>query len=113
MAKNYTKKQVLDAMNKCNGSYSAVADSLNCSAVTAKKYVNKWNETQEAFEVSRSKLIAVASRSFMGALKAGERWAVERVLDTIGRDEGLGLVQKHEIDSSVSGDMKIEIKYVD
>jgi hypothetical protein len=113
MAKNYKKEQVLEAVNNSAGVMEYVAQKLNCTWETARKYVNKWEETKEAFAVSECKLHTLAYKSFHKAVANGERWAVERMLDTSARRNGHGLVDHKVVDHiSTDGTMsptKIEI----
>ena len=104
MAKNYTIKQVLEAVNNSAGVMEYVAQKLNCSWDTAKKYVHKWDETSEAFNVAECKLHTLAYKSFHTAIKGGERWAVERVLDTSARRNGHGLVDHKQVDVKSDGE---------
>ena len=98
MAKNYTKQTVLDAIANCNGVMEYVALRLGCTWYTARNYVNKWEETKEAFDSSECKLHSLAYKSFHKAIDRGERWAVERVLDTSARRNGHNIVERKEVD---------------
>jgi hypothetical protein len=98
MAKNYTQEQVLEAVVKSAGVMEYVAQKLGCSWDTAKKYVHKWEETKEAFSIAECKLHTIAYQSFHKAIKSGEKWAIERVLDTSARRNGHGLVDHKSVD---------------
>ena len=98
MAKNYTKKDVLEAIDNSAGVMEYVAVRLGCTWRTARKYVDKWEETEEAFEASECRLHALAYKSFHTAIKSGERWAVERILDTSARRNGHGMVDHKQVD---------------
>ena len=95
MAKNYKQKEVLSAVEKSEGIMEYVAAELSCSWDTARKYVDQWESTREAFLVATAELHALAYRSFHKAVAAGERWAVERVLDTSARRNGHGIVTRN------------------
>jgi len=107
MARNYTKDQVLDAVRNSAGVMEYVAHKLGCSWATARRYVHKWAVTREAFEVSECKLHTLAYQSFHKAIANGERWAVERILDTTARRNGHGIVDHKQIDHT-SGGEKLE-----
>ena len=113
MAKNYSKERVLEAVNASAGVMEYVAQKLGCTWKTARDYVRKWDETQEAFEVAECKLHTLAYKSFHKAVKDGERWAIERLLDTSARRNGHGIVDHKKVDhQSSDGSMsptKIEI----
>ncbi len=96
--KNYSKKQVLEAAEESDGVMEYVAEKLGCCWETAKRYVEKWEETKEAFTVAECRLHALAYRSFIDEVEKGTRWAVERVLDTTARRNGHGLIDRQKID---------------
>ena len=106
MAKNYPKETVMEAIKGCAGVMEYVAVKLNCDWVTARTYVNKWPETKDAFANAECKLHVHAYQSFHKAIAKGERWAVERILDTSARRNGHGLVNVQQIDhTSTDGSM--------
>lgn len=102
MAKNYTKEQVLDAVNNSAGVMEYVAVKLGCTWATARTYVEKWPETKNAFDASECKLHALAYKSFHKAIAEGERWAVERILDTSARRNGHGIIDHKVVDHTSS-----------
>ena len=115
MAKNYPKETVLAAILNSAGVMEYVAQKLGCTWETARKYVHKWDETSEAFSVAECKLHTLAYQSFHKAIKSGERWAVERVLDTSARRNGHGLVEHKQVDLTTDGEKitGLEVKFVD
>lgn len=102
MAKNYTQETVMEAIAGCNGVMEYVALRLKCTWDTARRYVNKWPETKEAFDASECNLHCLAYKSFHKAIANGERWAVERVLDTSARRNGHGIVDHKHVDHTSS-----------
>lgn len=102
MAKNFTKETVLQAIEGSNGVMEYVALRLSCTWHCAREYVNKWEETKEAFEQAGCKLHMLAYKSFQEALANGEKWAIERVLDTSARRNGHGIVEHKQVDLSSS-----------
>ena len=104
MAHNFEKEQVLAAIASSAGVMSYVAVKLGCGWECAREYVNKWDETKAAFSQATCKLDAVAYKSFIKAIESGERWAVERVLDTSARRDGHGSVQHAHLDHTSDGE---------
>ena len=98
MAKNYTTEQVLSAIGKSSGVMEYVAKHLGCTWETARNYVNKWPETKEAFALAECDLHAEAYTAFHRAIRDGERWAIERMLDTSARRNGHGIVEHKQLD---------------
>ena len=113
MAKNYTTERVLSAIGKSSGVMEYVAKHLGCTWETARNYVNKWPETKEAFALAECDLHAEAYTAFHRAIRDGERWAIERMLDTSARRNGHGIVEHKQLDlQSSDGSMtptRIEI----
>ena len=93
MAKNYTEEQVLEAVKKSNGVVEYVAINLGCAWLTARTYIDKFESCKDAMAVLDCKLNALAYKSFMKAIDEGQRWAVERILDTSARRNGHGIVE--------------------
>ncbi len=114
MAKGYSKETVMEAVKRSSGVMSAVARALNCKWETARKYVNEWPETVKAFEVESCGLIDTAVTSMRKAVESGERWAVERVLDTRGRKDGLGIISHSAIDHTTGGDKidRVDVRFI-
>lgn len=113
MAKNYKKSTVLEAVKRSEGVMEYVAKTLGCTWETARRYVNKWEETKDAFSLAECELHTVAYQSFHKALADGEKWAIERMLDTSARRNGHGLVEHKKVDMTSSdgsmGPTRIEI----
>ena len=49
-AKEYDKEDILKAITGCGGIVSKVAKQLGCTIPTAKKYIDRYVDTVEAFE---------------------------------------------------------------
>ena len=115
MTKAYKKETVLEAVNNSAGVMEYVAQKLGCTWRTARTYVDKWEETKEAFSVSECKLHTLAYKSFHKAIGNGERWAVERILDTSARRNGHGMVDHKQVDVTSGGDelTGLSINFVD
>ena len=113
VAKNYTDEQLLAAIAQSGGVMDYICSRLGTTYKTGMKYIEASPAAQEALEIERCKFNAQAYSKFNEAIKSGERWAVERVLDTTGRRNGHGLVQHQQIDhTSTDGSMsptRIEI----
>jgi len=112
MAKNFKESQILEAVKKSGGVMSYVAASLECNWETAKNHVAKHPKCAEAFDVAGSKLNVKAYQSFHKAIEDGQKWAVERVLDTSARKDGHGLVNRVDVTSAGERIEKIEVEYV-
>jgi hypothetical protein len=98
MARNFTESELLEAVKSSGGVVDYIAGRLGCSWDTARKYIAQFPTVQDAIEIERCKFHAVAYSKFNEAIKSGERWALERVLDTSARRNGHGLVQHQQVD---------------
>jgi len=58
--RNFTKEQVLKAIEGTAGIMSTVASRLQCEWHTAQSYVDKWVCTQEAFKNERERVLDLA-----------------------------------------------------
>lgn len=84
----YSKQVVKNAIKKSGGFYNGVAQYLGCSSPTAKKYVDKWEETRELFLMSQIPINQLALERYIEALQDGEQWAIDRILRRMP-EEGL------------------------
>ncbi len=113
--KRYTKTEIMNAVQNSNGCVSTVAVQLGCAWATARTYIDKFPAAVEALEVQQSRLVAEAVNQLHKAIDAGERWAIERVLDTIGRRAGFGLVAHSRIDQTTNGEPvnRLLVEYIE
>ncbi len=114
MAKNYSKDKVLASIENSGGFTSVVASKLGCDWGTAKRYIDMWKETKAAHEAQKSKTSSALVGHFMRAIQSGERWAIERGLDTVAKADGLAIVNRTEISGPDGGPIdRIVVEYVD
>jgi len=115
MAKNYSKTQILQAIKGSGGVIDFVAMRLGCGWECARNYINKYPDAAAALDEEKCKLNSLAYNKFQEAIKKGERWALERMLDTTGRRNGHGLVNHQQIDHTSNGEklQTIEVVFVD
>ena len=85
MGKGYTKAQVLEAIETSGGVMAVVQRRLGCASwETARKYVEKWKETQAAF-VAEGCIINDLARSVIikdiqeGSVQTAKWWLERRV----------------------------------
>jgi len=60
MTKGYSREKVLKAVTGCGGVVQTVAQRLGCSWKTAKRYIDKWTSTREAFEAELETILDIA-----------------------------------------------------
>lgn len=88
MASRYTKELVLEAIKGSNGIVSTIASLLKCDWNTARKYIDKWDETKIALENEKERTLDVAENVIFGALKANDVQTAKWYLAMKGKDRG-------------------------
>ena len=83
MSERFTKKQVLEAISSSGGVMSAVQQKLGCKSwATARKYVEKWSDTREAWATENSHADDLAQSVIINDIKNGNvqtaKWWLER-----------------------------------
>ena len=112
MSRRYTKKQVLEAISGSGGVMSAVQQKLGCKSwATARKYVEKWADTREAWETENSHADDLAQSVIINDIKSGNvqtaKWWLER-----RRRKDFYLTQRmpfEELENNDDTELKIEI----
>lgn len=104
---NISKQAVLKAIKGSHGIVSRVAEKLGRDWVTARKYIDRWEETQEALEAEQERITDVAESRLIKALDNGDQWAVKFWLTTMGRKRGF--ITKSEIAGDINGKIEVEI----
>ena len=96
--RDFTKEQIIEAIKGSGGIMSTIAGRLDCAWDTAKRYVNEWVCTKQAFENEREQFLdaceSVLERNVqiaMSVQKTGEmadtsdaKWVLAR----LGKDRG-------------------------
>ena len=95
MGKGYTKKQVLEAIETSGGVMAVVQRRLGCASwETARKYVEKWKETQAAFH-AESCIVNDLARSVIikdiqgGNVQTAKWWLERRVREEFSDKAGI------------------------
>ena len=83
MGERFTKKQILEAISNSGGIMSAVQQKLGCKSwATAKKYVEKWADTREAWATENNHADDLAQSVIINDIKSGNvqtaKWWLER-----------------------------------
>lgn len=86
----YSKPTVLRAIEGSGGIVSDVAKRLGCDWNTAQRYIQRWPETQEAFQAERERILDLAETTLYRAIQEGDIQAAKWVLSRLGRHRGYG-----------------------
>lgn len=102
----YTKEQVLKAIEGSYGIISQTARALGCSWATARKYINKWAETRQAYADACEAALDFTEGQMLAAIKNGDGPMIRFHLATKGKRRGYVMREEH------SGPDGEPIKYV-
>lgn len=91
----YTVKQIIDALNACNGLVYLAAAQLGCTSATICNYENRYPKIRALVNEKRGRRVDVAEASLDQAVLKGEAWAVQFLLRTQARDRGYGDSMEH------------------
>lgn len=100
MSKDYTQQQIIEAIKDSGSIISNIAKKLGCSWVTANVYVQKWEETKEAFESEEQKILDLCEATLYKSVQSGDTQSAKWVLSTKGKKRGWG--EKLEIDGNMN-----------
>ena len=88
MARNFTKKIVLKAIKNSYGVVGTIAGRLACDWNTAKRYIDKWPETQQAILDERESYLDMTENACIDRIKNGDGQMIRFVLATVGKKRG-------------------------
>ena len=89
-----TKKLFKDCIQGSGGIQSVVAAKLKVDRAAVHRYIRKQPDMGELLEREREKVIDKAESELFKAADKGEKWAIERILRTIGKGRGYGDYQQ-------------------
>lgn len=88
MARNFTKKIVLQAIKNSYGVVGTIAGRLGCEWNTARRYIEKWPETQQAVLDERESYLDMTENACIDRIKNGDGQMIRFVLATVGKKRG-------------------------
>ena len=94
-----TKKEVLEAINGSLGIISTIAKRLGCESRTAKRLIDKWQETKDALIDEQELVLDLADTGLYDALIKKEQWAIKFVLSTKGQSRGYVVTPTIKLDN--------------
>ena len=94
-----TKKEVLEAINGSLGIISTIAKRLGCESRTAKRLIDKWQETKDALFDEQELVLDLADTGLYDALIKKEQWAIKFVLSTKGQSRGYVVTPTIKLDN--------------
>lgn len=81
---NFKMKDVMDAVENSNGTYSSVARRLKVrSVITARRYINKWKATREVFYKIQDNMVDTAEDVLMENLTSDNPHVRQRAAEVV------------------------------
>lgn len=94
MAYDFSAEQVVSAIEGTGGIISSVAKRLGCSWATAEKFIKKFDESKEAYNNEKEKLLDLAENTMIAAMQEGNLDAAKYYLGKKGQERGYQDTQK-------------------
>lgn len=86
--RQYTKKEVIQALQQSKGLVHLAARSLGCTPQTIYNHIKRSEEVRAAIEDARAHSVDVAELALIAAVQKQEAWAVQFMLKTLGKTRG-------------------------
>jgi hypothetical protein len=99
----YTDEQFIAAIKDSRGIVKVVAERVGCEWQTAQNHIQKSPRLKLMMRCEREALIDVAEGHLFDMVEDKDRWAIGKVLHTLGRDRGYDLAsnKSQETDATV------------
>lgn len=94
-----TKQEVIKAITGSLGIISTIAKRLGCESRTAKRLIDKWQETKDALIDEQELVLDLADTGLYDALIKKEQWAIKFILSTKGLSRGYVLTPTIKLDN--------------
>jgi hypothetical protein len=94
--KRYAQIDVLTAIKDSGAIVSTIARRLGCEWITAKRYIDKWESTRQAFSDEQETILDMAEGTLFNAIKEKDVQAAKWILATKGKKRGYS--EKQEIE---------------
>lgn len=97
----FTVQQVIEAIDDKRGMVYLAAKMLGCSHQTVYRYAKRHPTVQYAIDANRGVMLDTAELKLWQGIQAGESWAVQFALRTIGKDRGYVERREQEVSGKV------------
>ena len=108
----YDRQTVLDAISGSGAIMSTIAKRLNCGWATARSYVQRWEETQQAYEDEEQTILDMAESTLYQAIRNNDVQAAKWVLSTKGKARGFSEKYEHEVTGAGGGPVEVKVNLV-
>ena len=110
--KIFKKQDILNAIKDSGGIITSVAVALNCDWHTAKANIERYEETQEAFNGELETGLDLVEGKAYAQARNGDGAMIRFILATKGRNRGYGETAPQSADDTAE-DTEIKIEIVD
>jgi hypothetical protein len=107
----YTAAEVIAAIKHTRGMLTLAAERLGCSDETMYNYAKRYPSVAEAIKQQRDRVLDITELKLQEAVNAGESWAVQFMLRTIGKERGY--VERHEVTGKDGDSLHIHLSWGD
>lgn len=104
----YTAKQFIEAIPGTGGIISKIAERVDCTWHTAKKYIDNYATVQQAYDDECERILDLAESALIKSISEQQAWAVKYILSTKGKNRGY--VERQEI-TGKDGGVEIVVRY--
>ena len=101
---------VLKAIKGSGAVMSTIAKRLGCAWYTARKYVNKWGATRQAYEDEEQMILDLAESKIYESINNGNTQDAKWLLAMKGKKRGF--TERHEITGADGSELKITYEIV-
>lgn len=108
--KRYSKATIVEAIRGTGGVVSSIASRLDCSWNCAKKYIEKWPETVQAYEDEKEAILDLCESVLYAAIKNGDTQSAKWLLATKGKERGF--VERREVTGENGAPLTVMVEFV-
>ena len=90
MARKPTKTQVKKAIHDSGGIIDEIARRLGVAWVTARVYVNKWEDVKALYDAENERVLDLAETTVLNSIKKGDTQDAKWLLSRKGKRRGYG-----------------------
>lgn len=104
-AKSYTAQTLIQAIKGSGGIISTIAKKLDCEWFTARKYIDKWEETKRAYLDEQEVVLDMAEGTLLKSIQEGDVQSAKWILSTKGKKRGYSEKLEIQVEKSDSVDI--------
>jgi len=111
MARKPNKKQVIAAIHDSGGIIDEIARRLGVAWVTARAYVNKWEDVKAIYDAENERVLDLAEKTVLNSIKKGDTSDAKWLLSRKGKRRGYS--DNVEIRGDKESPLEIGVRLID